>query len=180
MERIFSESSDELESLEALDRANSDSLLPDAGESEQSEAERYRAFDRLFRPDLKIKPEALTRRQKKSDEMGYFELAEYVKLKKRSGQVVAKEATDLHLKIAFPLVNFIIVLFGAPLAANPKRSGLALGFAVSLFISFVYYTLIRMSQSFGYSEKLPPLLAAWAVNILFAILGTVLLIRAKK
>ena len=77
-------------------------------------------------------------------------------------------------------LNFIIVLFGAPLAANPKRSGLAIGFAVSLFISFVYYTLIRMSQSFGYSERLPPLLAAWAANILFAILGTILLVRAKK
>ena len=112
--------------------------------------------------------------------MGYFELAEYVKLKKRSGQVVAKEATDLHLKIAFPLVSFIIVLFGAPLAANPKRSGLAIGFAVSLFISFVYYTLIRMSQSLGYSERLPPLLAAWAANILFAIIGTILLMKSKK
>jgi lipopolysaccharide export system permease protein len=129
---------------------------------------------------LKIKPETLTKRQKKPDEMGYFELAQYVKVKERSGQLVAKEATDLNLKISFPLVNFIIVLFGAPIAANPKRSGLAIGFAISLFIAFVYYTLIRMAQSFGYSEKLPPLLAAWITNILFTILGVVLLIKAKK
>jgi lipopolysaccharide export LptBFGC system permease protein LptF len=37
-----------------------------------------------------------------------------------------------------------------------------------------------MSQSLGYSERLPPLLAAWAANILFAILGTILLVKAKK
>jgi lipopolysaccharide export system permease protein len=171
-ERIFSDSVAELESSEGLRRIKPDSPL--------NHAEVYHTFDRLFRLDLKIRPEALARRQKKPDEMGYFELADYVKIKKRSGQVVAKESTDLHLKIAFPFVNFIIVLFGAPLAANPKRSGLAIGFAISLFISFVYYTLIRMGQSFGYSEKLPPLLAAWAANILFAILGTILLVKAKK
>lgn len=142
--------------------------------------EEYKTFDKLLRLDLKIKPEAFAQRQKKSEEMGYFELSNYVKIKERSGQMVAKETTELYLKISFPFVNFIIVLFGAPLAANPKRSGLAIGFAISLFISFVYYTLIRMGQSFGYSEKLPPLLAAWSANILFAVLGTILLIKAKK
>ena len=112
--------------------------------------------------------------------MGYFELSDYVKSKKRSGQDVARETTDLYLKISFPFVNFIIVLFGAPIAANPKRSGVAIGFAISLFISFMYYTLIRMGQSFGYSEKLPPLFAAWSTNILFFILGIILLVKAKK
>lgn len=180
VERIFSDASDEFESSEELGKTKPDSLPVSSGEKYQSETEKYEPFEKLFRLDLKIEPEALVRRQKKSDEMGYFELADYVKIKKRSGQVVAKESTDLHLKIAFPFVSFIIVLFGAPLAANPKRSGLAIGFAISLFISFVYYTLIRMGQSFGYSEKLPPLLAAWAANILFAILGTILLVKAKK
>jgi lipopolysaccharide export system permease protein len=171
--RIFSDSLVELKAPGDVKDAGEDSL-------HSNHAEEYQAFDELFRMDLRIKPEALGRRQKKPDEMGYLELAEYVKVKKRSGQVVARESTDLHVKIAFPFVNFIIVLLGAPLAANPKRSGLAIGFAVSLFISFVYYTLIRMGQSFGYSERLPPLLAAWAANILFVILGTILLIKAKK
>jgi lipopolysaccharide export system permease protein len=171
--RIFSDSLLEPEGVGDTGEAKGDSLP-------SNHAEEYQAFDELFRMDLMIEPEALGRRQKKPDEMGYLELAEYVKVRERSGQVVAKETTDLHVKIAFPFVNFIIVLLGAPLAANPKRSGLAIGFAVSLFISFVYYTLIRMGQSFGYSERLPPLLAAWAANILFAILGTILLIKAKK
>ncbi len=173
VERIFSDSLAEPGPSENLGKARLDSLT-------SNPAEEYQAFDMLFRMDLKIEPKALAKRQKKPDEMGYFELADYVKIKKRSSQVVAKESTDLHLKIAFPFVNFIIVLFGAPLAANPKRSGLAIGFAVSLFVSFVYYTLIRMGQSFGYSEKLPPLLAAWAANVLFVILGTILLVKAKK
>jgi lipopolysaccharide export system permease protein len=180
VERIFYNTPSGIPFPEDTGRMKTDSPAANAVEKDLSEKEEYHPFDRLFRLDLKIKPEALTRRQKKPEEMGYLELAEYVKIKRRSGQVVAKETTDLDLKIAFPFVSFIIVLFGAPLAANPKRSGLAIGFAISLFISFVYYTLIRAGQSFGYSEKLPPLLAVWAANILFAILGIILLVKAKK
>jgi lipopolysaccharide export system permease protein len=180
VEMVFSDSLAATPAFDSVGRIDSSSYSPPTKERIITGIEKYEAFDKLLRLDLKIKPEALTKRQKKPDEMGYFELYKYVKLKERSGQLVAKEATDLDLKISFPLVNFIIVLFGAPIAANPKRSGLAIGFAISLFIAFVYYTLIRMAQSFGYSEKLPPLLAAWVTNILFAVLGVVLLIKAKK
>jgi lipopolysaccharide export system permease protein len=180
VEMVFSDSLVTTPAFDSVDRSDTSSPAPPPQERIVSGIEKYEAFDKLLRLDLKVKPEALTKRQKKPDEMGYFELYKYVKTKERSGQLVAKEATDLNLKISFPLVNFIIVLFGAPIAANPKRSGLAIGFAISLFIAFVYYTLIRMAQSFGYSEKLPPLLAAWITNILFAILGVVLLIKAKK
>jgi lipopolysaccharide export system permease protein len=180
VEMVFSDSLVTTPAFDSVDRSDTSSPAPPPQERIVGGIEKYEAFDKLLRLDLKVKPEALTKRQKKPDEMGYFELYKYVKTKERSGQLVAKEATDLNLKISFPLVNFIIVLFGAPIAANPKRSGLAIGFAISLFIAFVYYTLIRMAQSFGYSEKLPPLLAAWITNILFAILGVVLLIKAKK
>jgi lipopolysaccharide export system permease protein len=181
VEIVFSDSIDGIKPPPlSAGKTDSNSSPEHFAERAGQEIEKYQAFDKLFRLDLKIKPEALTQRQKKPEEMGYFELADYVKIKKRSGQLVAREATDLNLKLSFPLVSFIIVLFGAPIAANPKRSGLAIGFAISLFIAFVYYTLIRMGQSLGYSEKLPPLLAAWITNILFAILGIILLLKAKK
>lgn len=137
-------------------------------------------FERLLRLDLKLKPEALTKKQKTPEEMSYQELKNYVKLKQKTGQNTAMEKTDLFMKISFPLANLIIVLFGCTLATTPQRSGLALSFAISLGISFLYYTFLRLGQSFGYSQKLPPLLAAWIANLVFVILGVVLLIKAKK
>ncbi len=137
-------------------------------------------FERLLRLDLKLKPEALTKKQKTPEEMSYQELKNYVKLKQKTGQDTAMEKTDLYMKISFPLANLIIVLFGCTLATTPQRSGLALSFAISLGISFLYYTFLRLGQSFGYSQKLPPLLAAWIANLVFVILGVVLLIKAKK
>ena len=142
--------------------------------------EKYMPFERTLRLDLKIKPEVLTREQKLPEEMSYQELKSYVLLKQKTGQDVAAEKTDLYLKISFPLANLVIVLFGCTLATSPRRSGLALSFAISLAICFVYYTFLKIGQSFGYSHKFSPLLAAWISNLVFGIVGLVLLFKAKK
>ncbi|NIN00140.1 MAG: LptF/LptG family permease [candidate division Zixibacteria bacterium] len=173
VERVFSDSSMKSADSEDQSKTDLDSLAP-------ATAERYQAFDRLFRLDLKIKPEALVRRQKQPEEMGYMELAEYVKIRKRAGAETLKEVTDLNSKIAYPFINFLIVLFGAPIAANPRRSGMAVGVAITLFIAFCSYIVIKGSLILGHEGILPPLLAAWSANILFAVLGTILLMKAKK
>lgn len=145
-----------------------------------SEKESFLPFDRLYRLDLKIKPLSFTQRQKEPEEMSYKELSKYIKVKKKAGQKVSKELTDLYLKFSYPLINLIILLFGAPISASPKRSGLAIGFAITLAITFVYWFFLKTFQSFGYAEKLPPLLSAWSANIIFGVLGIILLIKAKK
>jgi len=157
--------------LKGIQRIFSDSSLS---------PEKYIPFERTLRLDLKIRPEALTREQKLPEEMSYQELKNYIDLKQKTGQDVAKEKTDLYLKISFPLANLVIVLFGCTLATSPRRSGLALSFAISLAICFVYYTFLRLGQSFGYSHKFSPLLAAWISNLVFGIVGLVLLFKAKK
>lgn len=157
--------------LKGIQRIFSDSSLS---------PEKYIPFERTLRLDLKLRPEALTREQKLPEEMSYQELKNYVLLKQKTGQDVAKEKTDLYLKISFPLANLVIVLFGCTLATSPRRSGLALSFAISLAICFVYYTFLKIGQSFGYSHKFSPLLAAWISNLVFGTVGLVLLFKAKK
>ena len=146
----------------------------------QPQGEEYRTFGKLFRADMKVKPEAFAERPKDPEEMGYFELAQYVKIRKSAGAEISRELTDLNSKISYPLINFIIVLFGAPIAANPRRSGMAVGVALTLFIAFCSYVVIKGALILGYNGTLSPALAAWSANILFAILGTILLIKAKK
>ena len=153
-------------------------IFPDS--LSQISGEKYRTFAKSFRADMKVKPEVFAERQKSPEEMGYFELAKYVKIRKRAGAEVLRELTDLNSKISYPLINFIIVLFGAPIAANPRRSGMAVGVALTLLIAFCSYVIIKGALILGYTGTLSPTLAAWSANILFAILGTVLLIKAKK
>ncbi|MCJ7507823.1 MAG: LPS export ABC transporter permease LptG [candidate division Zixibacteria bacterium] len=151
-------------------------ILPDS--LNQSFPEK--TFDRLLRLDFNIKPEAFTKREKMTEEMSFKELADYINAKKETKQEVPKELTDLYFKISYPFISLILVLLAAPLAANPRRSGLAISFALGLFISFAYYILLQIFRSLGYNQKLTPFLAAWLANIIFLIVGMVILMKVEK
>jgi lipopolysaccharide export system permease protein len=142
--------------------------------------EKLTAFQELRRPDLTERPEDFLKRRKDPEEMNYQELLRYIHHVERSGGETQRERVDLYLKIAFPFASFIIVLFGAPLASSPRRSGAAVSFGISLFICFIYYSTLRLGQALGYKGALPPALSAWLGNIVFGAAGLFVLWRARK
>lgn len=142
--------------------------------------EKYRTFTFWVRNDLKAKPELFSREQKTPDQMNLKELSSYIKLKKKSRKDVTKEVVDFYVLISLSMLNFIIVFFGAPIAASPPRSGLAFNFGVTVIVGFIYYILFKIGQSFGYNQKLSPWLSAWGGNIIFGILGLGILFKARK
>ena len=91
-----------------------------------------------------------------------------------------KYLVELYLKISFPLANLIVVLIGVALALRNRRGGLAIAFGLSVFISFVYYALIRTGQALGHNGALPPMLAAWLGNLVFGLLALELFRRARR
>jgi len=51
---------------------------------------------------------------------------------------------------------------------------------ISLLICFVYLIFSKVSQVFGYNGDIPPLLTAWAANILFFAAALVVMARVPK
>ena len=125
-------------------------------------------------------PEDFLRGQKRPEEMSYGELAQLIQNVRRGGGDVQGYLVDLNLKIAFPSAGLIIVLLGGALASHLRRGGVAVGFALSIGICFVYWGLLRFAQAFGHAGMLPPMAAAWGANALFGLLALVLLVRAPK
>ena len=125
-------------------------------------------------------PAELQKAQKQPDEMNFQELRRFIHQIVRNGADPQKWLVDLHLKIAFPFSNLIIILFGIPLASIQRRSGRALGFAISLLICFFFFGLIKTFQAIGYNGLIHPVLAAWASNIIIGSAGLVMMIRARK
>ncbi|MCD6161951.1 MAG: LptF/LptG family permease [candidate division Zixibacteria bacterium] len=138
------------------------------------------ALDTLFGDFLPQTPEIMSHRMKKPRDTRFFELIKTIQLKKWMGQETSRDKVELYLKISFPFINFIIIILGIPLAANPRRSGGSVGFGISIIVSFIYFVLLRAGQSFGYNQNLPPLLAATIGNLIFLAVGTVLFIKARK
>lgn len=137
-------------------------------------------FRELSFPQFEEGPEDFAREVKTPEQMNFFELRNLVRRLKRSGKDFSSALVELYLKVSFPFANLIIVLLGAPLAADVRRSGIVLGLGLSLFVSFVYWGLLQVSKAFGLKGSLPPGLAAWLPNFLFAAVGGVLFLRARK
>lgn len=74
-------------------------------------------------------------------------------------------------KIALPITTIVLVLVGVPLAITPPRVRYNRGFLFSILIIFAYYLLRALSISFGEEGTIPPLIAAWAANIILTIFG---------
>ena len=138
------------------------------------------AFDSLELSDLTLLPADFARQQKKPEEMGYAELAYYIERAVASGEDAIRHRVDLHLKISFPLTCFIIVLLGAPLGANARRTGMANSFGLGILICFVFYSCVKAGQALGWNNVLAPWVGAWVANIVFGILSLLLLWRAHK
>ena len=113
------------------------------------------------------------------------ELRRIIDVLKSTGADFRKELTCLHLRISYPFSCFILALLGVSvpfLFPSGKRSmmGAALGGLIALSTGIGYLVFVQVGLSMGKSGMLPPLLAAWIANILFAILGGLALWKINR
>lgn len=146
----------------------------------QGGREQVRGFDRMAVTGIAERPEDFAKETRKPDEMNYFELRDYVDRLRASGARVANYLVDLQLKLAFPLVNLVVILIGAPLATRLRMQSAALGFGLSIAISFLYYALLRTGQALGHSGALNPYLAAWLGDLVFGVVGLAMTIQGQR
>ena len=135
-------------------------------------------FDSLRSRTLRERPMDLLAEPKSPDEMRYAELRRYIEALTRSGSNAKKLQVELALKIAIPFICLFITLFGAPLAISTPKSGAAWGVAASLATTFIVLLMFQLAKAIGAGGVLPPLLAAWAPNILVGVAAVYLLRKA--
>ena len=142
--------------------------------------ERAQAFDRMAVNGLAEVPQDFAKEVRQPAEMNYIELRSYVDKLRASGGRVANYLVDLHLKLAFPLVNLIVVMIGAALATRLRMQSAALGFGFSIGIAFFFYGLMRTGQALGHNGALPPYLAAWMADLVFGAIGFAMMRQAQR
>ncbi len=126
-------------------------------------------------------PEDLSMIVKRSEEMNIAELFDYVKRLKTSGYNAVRYEVDLHGKLALPLAGLLMAMIATPFSISRTRSGGAgRAIAVAVLIAFVYWSFLTIGLAFGKSGVLPPLVAAWLANIVFAAATLYILTRLQK
>jgi len=129
---------------------------------------------------LKESPTEFQAMAKYTAEFPYFTLRKMIREIEAEGYDSTPYRVEMYKKIAFPALNVITALLGIPFALRlPKTGGLAAAVGICLILGFLFWVLFAVTLSFGKTGVLPPLVAAWAANILFLGLSMYLLLRVE-
>jgi LPS export ABC transporter permease LptG/LPS export ABC transporter permease LptF len=114
---------------------------------------------------------------KSPEQMTYSQLKTFVRDLRRRGYDVQELMVDLHDKTALPLVSLTIVVLGLPFCFRMGRRGSLYGIGVAVILVGLFLLTFSATNALGGIGLIPPFLAAWAPNILFAGSGVYLLLR---
>lgn len=118
--------------------------------------------------------------QKDPKEMGLGELREAIAAKDRRGEPSFEEQVEVQRKFSIPFACLVFAAVGVPLGLQSTRAARSRGFSVSLALLLAYYILLTLGQRTGDRGALPPMLALWLPNIIFAAVGTYLFAAAAR
>jgi LPS export ABC transporter permease LptG/LPS export ABC transporter permease LptF len=82
---------------------------------------------------------------------------------------------ELHKRFAYPAACLVLMLIGIPLGLSSRRGGKSTGFVVTIALVFIYYFISYTGVALAREGKVPVFVGVWAVNILFAVFGLLLL-----
>jgi lipopolysaccharide export system permease protein len=138
------------------------------------------SFTGLTDRHMTERPIELMAKPRSPQEMRFGELTRFIRSLERSGGDANVLRVERMLKIAIPLTCLVIAMFGAPLATSSQRGGTAYGIGVSLATTITFLMLIQLTKAVGGKAVLPPDTAAWVPNILFGVVGLILLARVRR
>jgi LPS export ABC transporter permease LptG/LPS export ABC transporter permease LptF len=138
---------------------------------------RYEPFKATTMPELTEAPSYFRREVRQSFQMNWRQLGEYIRSLSQAGFDTARLTVQWHKKFAFPLIAAIIVFLGAPFAFLVGTRGAVGGLAVAVGIGVLYWSFAALMEAMGSAGQLPPQLAAWGPDAIFAFLGLYFYLR---
>jgi lipopolysaccharide export system permease protein len=128
---------------------------------------------------LKERPEEFARVARSPEEMSYAQLREYIDRLVKSGVSATRYMVDLHAKVSTALVSLIMAVLGASFGLRTGRAGVMVWVAACIPVGFVYYVVLVLGISLGRGGAVPPLIAAWLPNVVFAFASLASLWRLR-
>jgi lipopolysaccharide export system permease protein len=136
---------------------------------------RYEKFDQPITMTMEEDLEKFLSNRKRPEEMNIFELKKYINLLVNRGESAEYYQTDYHLKMAFPFASLIIAVICFCFAVRIESRNIVLGYALGVISSIAYYGFTALTQAMGHHLIFPPILAGWASNIVFGLIGIYIL-----
>jgi len=125
------------------------------------------------------KPKDLVSKGTNYEYMSFRDLLNYIKnFSETSPKLITRLRVDLHQKTSLPFISLVVILIGAGFALKISQRGKAtalLGIGMSIVIGFIYYAFMASCIALGKSGALPAFLSAHLANIIFGLIGIILI-----
>jgi len=110
--------------------------------------------------------------RREPEELSFLLLREWIDQLTSKGIDASAYIVELHLKLAVPFASFVLALVAIPIGGRVRRNpSMAVIVGLGMVVAFAYWVVLALSKSLGLSGALYPLVAAWAANLIFALLG---------
>jgi LPS export ABC transporter permease LptG/LPS export ABC transporter permease LptF len=140
----------------------------------------YQPFEVNTFAELNEPPNYFKKEVRQSQEMSYDELRNYIRDLEQAGFDVVRLKVALQKKIAFPLITLVMAVLAVPFALSMGRKGALSGIATALIIAVVYWVTSSLFEAMGNVNQLPPLIAAWAPDVIFGLTGGYLILKTPS
>jgi LPS export ABC transporter permease LptG/LPS export ABC transporter permease LptF len=132
-------------------------------------------------PELNEHPDYFLREAVQEKQMNFLELQRYIADLQQTGLVdTRKLQVQYHLKFANPLFAFIMAIIAVPFGFLVGSRGAMTGIGASIVIAIAYLGIQPLFEKIGDVGLLPPAMAAWSPDVVFALVGTYLFLRMKS
>jgi lipopolysaccharide export system permease protein len=125
-------------------------------------------------------PVAISREQKKPEEMTIKELKQQIRTLRREYVKTSVYEVELNQRLSIPMACFIFALIGTPLGLQPHRSSSSIGLGISIIIIFIYYSITTITTALGSGGALPAVVASWIPNFIGMLAGFFLVRKASQ
>jgi LPS export ABC transporter permease LptF/LPS export ABC transporter permease LptG len=137
----------------------------------------YQTFSSSTFPEIHEQPSYFMKEDKQSQEMNYNELTAYIADLSQSGIDTTPLRVQLERKLADPAITIVMAILAVPFALSMGKRGSLAGVATAIAVAISYSVVAGTFSAMGNFGTLPPMLAAWSPDFLFAIAGSYLLLR---
>ena len=125
-------------------------------------------------------PDDLGAAYREPEELSFGELRREIRDLRSKGIDTTDSRVGLWLKLAVPFVSLVMAMIALPLAVRHSRNtGVAANVGIALVVGFSYWVVLAFATSLGKSGVLPPSVAAWSANVIFAAIGGIFFLGAE-
>ena len=130
---------------------------------------------------INLKPSDMGQRWETSMAMSWTELNNYIRAKNAQGDgTVTPYLIEKYQRTSYPFATYVFTLIGVSIASRKVRGGTGLHLALGVLLSLLYIFAMKLTTVAATNAGLDPIIAVWAPNVLFAIVGVLLYRQAPK